>query len=104
MKDTIDNRRFLIRFKIRREEGKNPKTFILAARVIVGLMGLLFLLIAVGVFVSGIRESSWGVATLSAILGLGAAFLIWSAITSNRRDVCDAAIVFLADFLFGVVG
>ena len=69
------------------------------ARVIVVLAGCLSFLIAVMVIQSGVQEDSLGLAAGGVVIALASLALIWAAFTSNGRDVCSAAILFLSSRL-----
>jgi hypothetical protein len=69
------------------------------ARVIVALAGCLFFLVAVMVIQSGVQEDSLGLAAGGVVIALASLALIWAAFTSNGRDVCAAAILFLSSRL-----
>ena len=67
------------------------------ARIVVAFASLLFLLVAMMVINAGIRDGSWGLAAVGALLALGALGLIWAGFTSKGKDVCEAAIILLTN-------
>ena len=98
----IRRRRRLIRFRIRHGEPEPPKTITFAARLIVTLIGLVVSAFGFAIAFHAIQDGAWELAVAGGIVTLAAFFLIWSGLTTNRNDVCDAAVVFTGDFVLGL--
>ena len=87
----------MVDFKGRRIESRTVRWSVFFARIVVALASLLFLLVAMMVIKVGIRDSSWGLAAVGALVGLGALGLMWAGFTSKGKDVCEAAIFLLTN-------
>jgi hypothetical protein len=84
-----------IRFRGRVIESRTQKFLVFVARLVVGLAGLLFFLLALMVIKAGIGDHSLSLAAVGSLLALSALILVWAGFTSNGRDVCEAALIFL---------
>jgi hypothetical protein len=85
----------MVSFKSRKIESRAVRWSLFLARIVVALASLLFFLVAVMVIKVGIRDGSWGLAAVGALLVVGALGLIWAGFTSKGKDVCEAAIILL---------
>lgn len=88
-----------IRFEGCPIETRLQRWSVFIARVIVVLAGSLFFLVGLMVIKSGMQDDSFGLAAGGGLIALAALSLIWAAFTSNGRDVCAAAILFLSSRL-----
>ena len=104
VKSETSSRGTLARLGLRKREPRASKGFILAARIIVGLAGLLFAAIGALLIASGSESPSWAMICGGVVIVLPSLLLVWAGLISNRSDVCDAAVVLVADFLFGIFG
>lgn len=81
-----------------------PRRYVLAARIVVSLAALVFCAVGVLFLLAGTDSGSWLLVASGAIVVLAALLLLWSAIRSNASDVDEAAVVLVANSLFGMFG
>lgn len=85
----------VISFRGRKLDSRAARWSVCLARIIVALASLVFFLVAVMIVKAGIRDGSWGLAAVGALVALGALGLMWAGFTSKGKDVLEAAFILL---------
>lgn len=91
-------------FMLRRREPQAPKGFVIAARGILVLAGLLFFAEGILLLTAGCMSLSFGLILLGVALALASVGLAWLGVERIRDDTCNTPVVLVAEFLSRILG